>query len=182
MVKFLADFFPVLLFFAAYKLFDIYVATAVAIAASAVQVGYHWFAHHKVPNTYWLTFGILAVFGGLTIWLQDPTFIKWKPTIINWLFAVVFLGSGMFSKRNLTRRMMEHAIDLPEPVWDRLNVGWVLFFLTMGALNLYVAYNFAEATWVNFKLFGMMGLTILFVLLQSLYLSRHIRHPEEEKE
>jgi intracellular septation protein len=101
-------------------------------------------------------------------------FIKWKPTVVNWLFGLVFLGSQFFGQRTLIERMMGHAIAAPSPVWSRLNWAWTLFFVFMGLLNLYVAFNFSEDTWVNFKLFGMMGLTLVFVFAQAFYLSRYM--------
>ena len=174
-MKMLADLFPVILFFVAYQLFDIYVATQVAIAAAAIQVAYHRIRYGRVENTHWLTLGLLVVFGGLTLALRDPTFIKWKPTVVNWLFAAAFLLSQLFMRRSLLRRMMDHAIELPEPAWMRLNTAWVLFFFGMGILNLYVAYNYSEQTWVNFKLFGFLGLTLAFMLAQGVYLARHMQ-------
>ena len=134
-MKMLADLFPVILFFIAYQLFDIYVATQVAIAAAALQVAYHKFRYGQVANTQWLTLGLLVVFGGLTLALRDPTFIKWKPTVVNWLFAGAFLLSQLFMRRSLLRRMMDHAVALPDAVWLRLNTAWVLFFFSMGVVN-----------------------------------------------
>ncbi|MBT8428860.1 MAG: septation protein A [Gammaproteobacteria bacterium] len=173
-MKMLADLFPVILFFIAYQLFDIYVATQVAIAAAALQVAYHKFRYGQVANTQWLTLGLLVVFGGLTLALRDPTFIKWKPTVVNWLFAGAFLLSQLFMRRSLLRRMMDHAVALPDAVWLRLNTAWVLFFFSMGVVNLFVAYNYSEQTWVNFKLFGFLGLTLAFMLAQGFYLARHM--------
>ena len=174
-MKMLADLFPVILFFIAYQLFDIYVATQVAIAAAVLQVAYHKIRYGKVENTQWLTLGLLAVFGGLTLMLRDPTFIKWKPTVVNWLFAAAFLFSQIFMRRSLLRRMMDHAIALPDAAWLRLNTAWVTFFFGMGVLNLYIAYNYSEQTWVNFKLFGFLGLTLAFMLAQGFYLARHMQ-------
>ncbi|MGD2137343.1 MAG: septation protein A [Gammaproteobacteria bacterium] len=173
-MKFLFDLFPILLFFLAYKLYDIYVATAVAILAALLQTGLYWLKHRKFEKMHVITLGILILFGGLTLVLRDPVFIKWKPTVVNWLFGIAFLGSRFFGKRTLVERMMSHAITAPGPVWLRLNWAWVVFFLGMGLLNIYVAYNFSEDTWVNFKLFGMMGLTLLFVFGQAFYLSRYM--------
>jgi intracellular septation protein len=173
-MKMLADLFPVILFFIAYQLFDIYVATQVAIAAAVLQVAYHKIRYGKVENTQWITLGLLTVFGGLTLALRDPTFIKWKPTVVNWLFAGAFLFSQIFMRRSLLRRMMDHAIALPDLAWLRLNTAWVAFFFGMGVLNLYVAYNYSEQTWVNFKLFGFLGLTLAFMLAQGFYLARHM--------
>jgi intracellular septation protein len=177
-MKFLFDLFPILLFFLAYKLYDIYVATAVAIGAAFVQTGAYWLKHRKFEKMHLITLGILVLFGGLTLALRDPVFIKWKPTVVNWLFGISFLGSQFIGKQTLVERMMGHAIAAPSPVWARLNWAWTLFFVFMGLLNLYVAYNFSEDTWVNFKLFGMMGLTLVFVFAQAFYLSRYMQAPE----
>jgi len=178
-MKFLFDLFPILLFFLAYKLYDIYVATAVAIGAAFVQTGAYWLKHRKFEKMHLITLGILVLFGGLTLALHDPVFIKWKPTVVNWLFGVSFLGSQFIGKQTLMERAMGHAITVPPPVWVRLTWAWTLFFLFMGLLNLYVAFNFSEETWVNFKLFGMMGLTLVFVFAQAFYLSRHMETTED---
>jgi intracellular septation protein len=180
-MKFLFDLFPILLFFMAYKLYDIYVATAVAIFAALLQTGLFWLKHRKFEKMHVITLGILILFGGLTLALRDPVFIKWKPTVVNWLFGIAFIGSRFIGKRTLVERMMSHAITAPGPVWLRLNWAWVVFFFGMGLLNIYVAYNFSEDTWVNFKLFGMMGLTLLFVFGQAFYLSRYMVLKEENK-
>jgi len=176
-MKFLFDFFPVLLFFIAYKLFDIYVATACAIGAAFLQVGLFWIRHRRFQTSHLITLVLITVFGGATLLLHDPNFIKWKPTVLNWLFAGTFLGSQFIGEKPMVRRMMDHAVVLPEAIWLRLNFSWVVFFIIMGAANLYVAFNFEENTWVNFKLFGIMGLTLLFVLLQAVFISRHAIEP-----
>ncbi|CAK0763381.1 Inner membrane-spanning protein YciB [Gammaproteobacteria bacterium] len=215
-MKLLFDFFPVFLFFIAYKLADIYVATAVAIAAGVLQVAYYRLVHHRVEAMHLVTLGILVVFGGLTLWLQDRTFIMWKPTLINWLFALAFLGSALFTEKPLIQRMMESMIQIPPAIWRRLNHLWTAFFAVAGALNLGMAWRFFgadkalraaanqtgdidlnqcaghfsdqvrvlcetahqfESDWVNFKLFGLMGLTLIFAVLQSFYLARHIQEP-----
>ena len=178
-MKFLFDFFPILLFFAAYKYADIYVATGVAIVASIAQVGYSWFKHHRVETMQWITLALIVVFGGATLLLKDEMFIKWKPTVLNWMFAAAFLGSQYIGKKNLAERMLTASISLPLYMWARVNLSWVTFFMLLGAANLYVVYNFDTDTWVNFKLFGMMGLTIAFILLQAVFLSRHMK-PEPE--
>ena len=182
-MKFLFDFFPILLFFIAYKLYGIYVATAVAIVASFVQVGLFWLKQHRFETMHLVTLGLIVVFGGATLLLEDEMFIKWKPTVLNWLFALVFLGSQYIGEKSLVERMMSKAITVPQPIWLRLNMSWVLFFVAVGCANLYVVYSFDTDTWVNFKLFGMMGLTLLFVLGQGFYLARHIPQESEiEKE
>jgi intracellular septation protein len=120
----------------------------------------------------------LVVFGGMTLALHDPLFIKWKPTVVNWLFAAAFLGWMLVRDETLLQRMLGDAMRLPEAVWRRLNGAWILFFCATGILNLVVAYRFTEPTWVNFKLFGLTGLTLLFILAQGLYLVRHVEEPE----
>lgn len=174
-MKLLFDFLPILLFFIAYKLSDIYVATAVIIVASTVQVSWFWLKHRRVENMHLITLGLVLVLGGATIYFQNATFIYWKPTIVNWLFAIAFLGSQFIGNKNLLQRMLDGQVTVTSPqIWTHLNLAWVAFFIAMGVINLYVAFNFDENTWVNFKLFGMMGLTIVFVIAQSFYLAQYI--------
>jgi len=182
-MKFLFDFFPILLFFAAFKLYEdpkegILVATGVAIVASIVQVGLYWWKYHRFEKMHLITLALILVLGGATLVLQDEMFIKWKPTAVNWLFGMVFLASQFVGERPLVQRMMESNIQLPDAVWLRLNTSWVVFFTAMGFANLYVVYNFDTDTWVNFKLFGLLGLTFAFVILQAIYLTRHIKTEE----
>lgn len=172
-MKFLFDLFPVILFFAAFQLWDIYVATAVAIGASCAQIGWLLLRRRRIDPMLWASLGIIVVFGGLTLALRDKTFIQWKPTVLYWLFAAVLAG-GALTGRNLIRAMMSQQLQLPEPVWARLNWSWAGFFAFMGAANLVVAYNFSESAWVNFKLFGGMGLMLAFVLAQAAFLSRYV--------
>ena len=169
-MKFLFDFFPVLLFFVAFKLADIFVATAVAIAASFIQVGIYWLRHHRFETMHLITLGIIVIFGGATLLLKDELFIKWKPTVLNWLFALVFLGSHFIGNKPIVQRMMANTITLPTPIWHRLNIGWIIF---------YVAYNFDTAIWVNFKVFGLLGLTLAFVVIQSFFIARHLKDDQE---
>jgi len=203
-MKLLFDFFPIILFFVSYyqahflidntfigQLIDpakpdfiaaTIVATAMAIVASFIQVAIHWFNTHKFERMHIFSLVLITVLGSITIFLGNPAFIQWKPTVLNWLFAGVFLGSMLIGEKPIIARMMGEHIELPENVWRTLNLSWVTFFFISGAANLYVAFYYnlgaaAEArmdTWVNFKLFGLMGLTIAFVILQALYLSRHI--------
>jgi len=173
-MKFLFDLLPVILFFVAFKLADIYVATGVAIAASFAQVGWLKLRGKKVEPMLWASLAIIAVFGGATLLLQDETFIKWKPTVLYWMFGVVLAGAALLFRRNLIRAMLSEQVQLPEPIWSRLNWSWIGFFAFMGAANLYVAYNYSTDLWVNFKLFGGMGLMLLFVVAQALFLARHI--------
>lgn len=177
-MKFLFDLFPVILFFAAYKFADIYVATGVAIGATFMQIAWVYFRHGKVDKMLWVSLGLITVFGGLTLLLHDPTFIKWKPTILYWLFATALLGSALLFGKNLIRTMLEKQVALPEAIWARLNLAWAVFFAVMGLLNLYVAYSYSEPDWVNFKLFGATGLMFVFIIAQGLMLSKYV----EEKE
>lgn len=177
-MKFLYDFFPIVLFFIAYKMEGIFVATAVAIVATIAQISFFWFKHRRFENMHLITLALIVVFGGLTLILQDEMFIKWKPTVLNWLFGAVFLGSQYYGSKTVTERLMGKSISLAVPVWIHLNLSWVIFFFALGFINLYVVYFYDTDTWVNFKLFGMMGLTLLFVIIQAIFLARHIQ-PEK---
>jgi intracellular septation protein len=177
-MKFLFDLFPVILFFAAFKLADIYVATAVAIGATFLQIGLLALLKKKIDTMLWISLAIIVVFGGATLVLRDETFIKWKPTVLYWLFGAMLAGAALLFRKNLIRSMLSAQVQLPDPVWSRLNWSWVVFFLFMGIANLVVAFNFTLDQWVNFKLFGATGLMLLFVVGQAIFLSRHI---QEEK-
>lgn len=179
-MKFLFDLFPVILFFVAFKVFGIYTATAVAIGATVLQIGWVWLRHRKVEPMQWVSLAIISVFGSATLLLHDETFIKWKPTVLYWLFAVVLVGSVAGWRKNLIRAMMEKQVTLPQALWGRLNAAWAAFFAAMGVLNLYVAYQFSTDTWVNFKLFGSMGLMLVFIVVQSIWLSRHMEEKSPE--
>ena len=209
-MKLLFDFFPIILFFVSFYqakfLIDntfignlvnperpehinaTIIATGMAIVASFIQVGYHWIKTHKFERMHLFSLGLITVLGGITIIIGDPAFIQWKPTVLNWVFAAIFFLSIFIGEKNLVERMMGSQLDLPDYVWTRLNLSWVAFFLVSGAANLYVAFYYdtgAEpdvrmATWVDFKLFGLMGLTIIFVVLQAIYLARYIQEEEEE--
>ena len=210
-MKLLFDFFPIILFFVSFYqakfLIDntfigslinperpdhinaTIVATGIAIAASFIQVGYSWLKSHKIQRMHVFSLVLITVLGGITILIGDPAFIQWKPTVLNWAFALAFLLSIFIGEKNLVERMMGSQLDLPDYVWTRLNLSWVAFFLISGAANLYVAFYYdREAlpevrmeTWVDFKLFGLMGLTIIFVIMQAIYLSRFIEEQEEDK-
>ena len=179
-MKFLFDLFPIILFFAAFKLADIYVATAVAIAATFAQIGWVRFRHGKVDTMLWVRLALIVVFGGATLLLRDETFIKWKPTVLYWLFAVVLLVSATLFRNNLIRKMLAGQVLLPEPLWGRLNLAWAGFFAAMGAANLYIAFNFPTDIWVNFKLFGGMGLMLAFVFAQGLWLAKYVEQKESK--
>jgi len=216
-MKFLFDLFPIVLFVVAYKTYGLYPAIVVIMAATTLQVGFVWLKHRRVEKMHLITLGLVVVLGGATLLLQDKAFFMWKPTAVNWLFALAFLGSHFIGKKTLVERMMSHAIEVPKRVWHRLNASWTLFFILMGVANLYVANFFfaantalttaagkvvdletcgpemgnhllqlcehaktMESNWVDFKLYGMMGLTFAFVIAQAFYLARHM--PQEAKE
>ncbi len=200
-MKLLLDYLPIVLFFLVYKwapelteqlapyLSDEYItlfhempmllATAVLIPATILQVLYIRATTGKVENMHLVTLALVVILGGTTLLLRDQAFIMWKPTIVNWLFAAAFLGSQWFMKKSLLQRMMEQAVTLPANIWARLNYAWVTFFVLSGIANLYVAYTFSEDIWVDFKLFGLLGLTILFIIGQSLFLYRYMNKEEQ---
>ena len=178
-MKFLFDLFPVILFFLVFKLLGIYAATTTAIIATLAQIAWVKFRHGKVDGMLIASGVIVVVFGGATLLLHDETFIKWKPTVLYWLFASVLFAAEIFWRKNLIRCMMSKQMQMPDAVWRTLNHAWAGFFALLGVLNLYVAFHYSTESWVNFKLFGTTGLMLLFVVLQSLLLSKHII---EEKE
>jgi intracellular septation protein len=211
MMKLLADFLPIILFFAAFKYADgnkewaaafaaehfgflvsggkvgpgeapVLLATVVVIVATLVQVLVLKLRGRKVDTMLWVSLVLVVVLGGLTIWFHSETFIKWKPTLLYWVMAGAFaLGPLLFGK-NLLRLLLGEQLQLPDPVWRRLNWAWIAFFAVMGSLNLWVAYTFSTNIWVNFKLFGSIGLMLLFTLAQGLYLSRHLPDEPPAKE
>lgn len=204
-MKFLFDLFPVILFFLSFKLSEkrpeaaldfitqilaplgigsaitlaqapILVATLVVIVATALQISWVWLRHGKVDKMLWTSLVLVVFFGSLTLIFHNEAFIKWKPTVLYWLFAVVLLGAPFLLKKNLIREMLEAQVQLPEALWQKLNLAWVTFFLLLGALNLLIAFglNLSTDVWVNFKLFGTMGLMFVFILGQGVYLARYI--------
>jgi len=200
-MKLLIDFFPIILFFAAFKAWGIYAATAVAIVATIVQIAYLRFKTGKVETMQWVSLGVIIVFGGATLlthsdvfigWLSqyDPSmatqlsansdsFIKWKPTVLYWLMGGALLVGLMLFKKNFIKSLMGAQMQLPDHVWNTLNWAWAGFFAAMGVLNLWVAFNFDTDTWVNFKMFGGIGLMLAFVVGQALYLGRYLKEPEQ---
>ncbi|MDW3095292.1 MAG: septation protein A [Gammaproteobacteria bacterium] len=199
-MKFLIEFLPIILFFAAYKLYSlipapiidtlnaslpfsltpgnesdaIYFATLIAIVISGITVLIHYIKNRTFNKNQTITFVLFIIFGGATLLLRDPTFIKWKPTVINLVFALIFFGSTFIGDKNLAQRFLGGAINAPKSIWNKLNAAWIIFFVFIAAINLYIAYNFSEEIWVNFKLFGMIGLTIAFIIIQMIILSRYI--------
>ncbi len=205
-MKFLLDFFPVVLFFIVYKFFGdippqwiepvnqlpfvsidpnepkdaIYFATLTIIVATIIQNIGHWLLFKKLEKMHIISLGILLAFGTLTLAFKDPLFIKWKVSIFNWVFAAVIIGSQFIGKKPLIERMMSHALEVPKQIWKRVNFGWGLFFTLVGFVNIYVAYNYSEEAWVDFKLFGVLGMTIVFMIAQGVYLAKHAQAVDEE--
>ena len=181
-MQLLFDFFPLILFFAAYKWYGIFVATGVAIAASIIQVSVHWLRNRRFETAHLTTLGVIVVFGGLTLIFRDDTFIKWKPTIVNWLFAAIVLASLIGQRRTVLEFLLGKKIHLPVTIWRKVNLAWGLFFLVAGALNYYFAFVFRTELdpqlrtdlWVNFKVFGLMGLTLAFAVIQMMLVARYI--------
>lgn len=180
-MQLLFDFLPVIAFFVAYKFADIYVATIVIIVATVLQVSVHWVRTRRLNPMHLVSAGLVLVFGGLTLLIRDTAFIMWKPTVVNWLFAGAFLFSLLprFGDRPLVQRLMtttDAGFSLSPGLWRRLNWMWIGFFVLMGAANLVVFHYFDEATWVNFKLFGMLGLTFVFIVAQGFWIAAQARH------
>ncbi|MCP4409019.1 MAG: septation protein A [Gammaproteobacteria bacterium] len=206
-MKFLVDFFPVLLFFIVYKFYTdipvqvvtsinalsflsltageptdaIFLATAAAIVASFAQVSLFWLKHRRFEKMHVISLTLITVFGGATLAFQDPVFIKWKPTILNGLFALAFIASQYIGNKTLAQRMMGHAVSVPATIWRRINLAWGAFFLFSGLVNIYVAYSFSEEIWVNFKLFGLLGLTLIFVFAQAFYLAQFMERGSDQQ-
>lgn len=183
MKKFLFDLFPLLLFFVAYRFADIYIATGVAMAAAIGQIAYIKLSGQRIEPMHWINLSVIVLFGGATLWLQNEAFIKWKPTVLYWLFGVILLGSQWLVGKNLLQKLLAEKVSLSDAGWRTLNMSWAAFFLFAGALNLFVAFSgyFSESAWVNFKVFGLMGLLIVFVIIQSLWLGKHMT-PETSTE
>jgi intracellular septation protein len=178
-MKLLLDFFPIILFFAAFKLAGIYVATGVAIVATIAQIAYLRYSTGKVEPMQWISLAVIVLFGGATIVAQNDTFIKWKPTVLYWLMGGALLVGQLFFRKNLMKSLMGAQMELPDDAWRVLNWSWITFFAAMGIVNLWVAFNFDTDTWVNFKLFGGLGLMAVFVVAQALYLGRYMKSDEE---
>jgi intracellular septation protein len=186
-VKQFIDFIPLILFFIVYKISPqavdvlghsfmvggIYSATAMLIASSLVVYGVLYVRQGKLEKSQWLTLIACLVFGSLTLAFHSETFLKWKAPVVNWVFALIFAGSHFVGDRLLIQRIMGHALTLPQAVWTKLNIAWIVFFLFCGAANLYVAFTFQEF-WVDFKVFGSLGMTLLFLVGQGIFLARHI--------
>lgn len=198
-MKILFDLFPIILFFIAYQYGashpenatawlaalgitldsaakpGVFLATVVAIGATFIQLAWAWLKYRKIDTMLWVSLVLIVVFGGATLFLHDESFIKWKPTVLYWLFSLSLGLAPILFERNLIRLMMEKNISLPDAIWARLNIAWAAFFLLMGVANLWVAMNYSTDDWVNFKMFGSIGLMLVFIIGQTAYLSRHIK-------
>jgi intracellular septation protein len=174
-MKLLLDFLPIVVFFAAFKLFDIYVATGVAIAATVAQIAWLRWTTGKVEPMQWLSLGVIVLFGGATLLSHSETFIKWKPTVLYWLMGGALAAGQLLFRKNLLKSLMGAQMALPDGAWRVMNWSWVAFFAAMGVVNLWVAFHFSTDTWVNFKLFGGLGLMGVFVIAQAIYLSRFMK-------
>lgn len=188
-MKFLFDFFPVIIFYIAYtiskrfmgEIQGMVIATSLLIVATCIQVAFTWLRKHKVEKMHIVVLVLAIVFGGATIYFREPVYLIWKVTLANWLFAIAFLASHFVGDTPIIKRMMQHAVELPEVIWNRLSYMWILFFAGVGVINLVVANHVSFDTWVDFKLFGMFGLTFLFVIIQSIYLARHVKDKQIEE-
>jgi len=179
-MKKILEFIPILLFFITYKLYDIYTATAVVIVATVIQVAITWFKYKKVETMQWITLGLILVMGGATLYLQDEQFIKWKLTIIEWLFGAAFLGSQFFAKKTFVERMMGESIELPANIWKKLNLMWATFFISVGFINIYVMQNYNTDDWVTFKTFGVPALMLVFIFVQMIFIYKYMPDQSEE--
>lgn len=179
-MKFLFDYFPIICFFIAYKFSNIYTATAVTIGASLLQLTVYWLIHRRFEMLHGLTFVFIVVLGGSTLLFHKDIFIKWKPSVIYWIFAITLLSSQFFSAKTVLERMLSDKITMAQKIWARLNMSWAVFFILLGFLNVYVVYHFDTDAWVNFKLFGTLGITLVFIVLQALYMARHMQVAEKQ--
>ncbi len=178
-MKLLFDFLPVILFFVAFKIFGIYLATSVAIAASLLQAVYLKLTGKKIDVMMWVSLAIIIVAGGATLLLHDERFIKWKPTLLYWAMGAALVIAQFILKKNALATIFKDQFDLPRIVWNKLTLAWITFFSAMGILNLFIAFNFPTDTWVNFKVFGGLGLMMIFVVIQALWLAKYL--PEDGK-
>jgi len=203
-MKLFLDFLPIILFFGVFKIADlnpdaaahfatdhlgfavsggvvgldeapVLLATVIVMVATLLQITLLLLARRKIDTMLWVTFGLIVVLGGATIWFHDPTFIKWKPSALDWAMALALWASQAFFGKNLLQALVGEQLELPKPVWQRLNLAWIAFFVLMGVLNLYVAYTYSTSTWATFKVFGLTGLMLVFMVVQGLYISRFVK-------
>jgi len=176
----LLEYLPLIIFFIVNKFADVYWATGSLIVTSAIQLGYYRFKKEKIPTRHWIIFTLVLVFGGLTIYLHDDAFIKWKVTIINLFFAIALIVSNHVFKKNIIKQFLGESLTLPENIWTKLNLSWAIFFAFIAGLNWYVAFNFDLETWINFKVFGLTGLMFAFSLITILFLHKYMPVEEEK--
>ncbi|OGO91128.1 MAG: septation protein A [Coxiella sp. RIFCSPHIGHO2_12_FULL_42_15] len=174
-MKFLFDYFPIIIFFLSYKFWNIFVATALTMAASILQVAIYWLMHRRFEKFHIITMIFILILGTFTLAFHNAIFIKWKPSIVYWIFSIVLLGSQYIGSKSLIHRMLDEKISLPLKIWQRINLSWAVFFFLLGLLNIYVVYHYDTNTWVNFKLFGTLILMVLFIFIQALYISKHMQ-------
>jgi intracellular septation protein len=179
MMQPLFDLLPILLFFITYKVYGLYISTAVMMGSSLLQNAIYWLIHRRFEKMQVLVLGLILVLGTFTLVLHNPLFIKWKPTVIYWLFASAFGGSQFIDKKLLIQHMLESSIRFPAYIWRQLNIIFAVLFLLMGALNLYIAYHFSTNTWVNFKLFGALGFTVVLTAFLVIYMTKFGEHIKE---
>ncbi|EKD77980.1 MAG: intracellular septation protein A [uncultured bacterium] len=178
-MKLLFDYFPILCFFIAYKFYGVYVATTATMAACVLQNALYWLKHRRFEKLHVITLFSVLILGGFTLIFHKAIFIQWKPSIIYWVFAVILFFTRFISGKNLLARMLAEKVILPQKIWDKLNTAWIIFFIFLGFLNLYVVYHYSMNAWVNFKLFGTLGLTLVFAIVQAIYMSRHIQQESQ---
>ena len=174
-MKLLFDYFPIICFFVAYKIAGVYIATAVTMAACVLQNIIYWLMHTRFEKLHMVTLISVLILGGFTLFLHNAIFIQWKPSIIYWMFAVILLFSQTISKKNLLCTLLGEKITLPPKIWNHLNWSWIVFFLFLGFLNVFVIYHYSMNAWVNFKLFGTLGITLIFTIIQAIYMSRFMQ-------
>lgn len=177
-MKQLLDFIPLIIFFVLYKMYDIYVATGALIVATGIQIVVTYFIYKKVEKMQLATFALVAVFGGMTIFLHDDNFIKWKVTIVYAVFALG-LTITQFMGKPVIKGMLGKEITLPESAWNKINWAWTGFFSACAISNVYIAFNMPLDFWVNFKVFGLLAATLIFTLLTGVYIYKQM--PKESE-
>lgn len=180
-MKVLYDYFPILCFFIAYKFFGIYIATAVTMGASLLQIAAFWLINRRIEKLHLIMLVLILLMGSMTLIFHDEIFIKWKPSLVYWAIGSLLLFSHFFGEKPIIHRLLSDKIEMPHAVWRKINFSWGIFFLVLGWINIYIVYHFSTNAWVNFKLIGTLGLTILFAVAQILYLSRYIKDVPEKK-
>jgi intracellular septation protein len=172
--------FPIILFFTVFKFKDIYTATAVAIAASILQIVYTYIKNKKIETPMLIGLAVIVIFGGATLIVHDELFIKWKPTVLYWIFSSIMIIGRLVFKKNLIYELLHKQMEIPAHIWEKTNIMWILFFTAIGGLNLYIVYNYSTDTWVNFKLFGILGCMIFFLVIQAMVIAPYLKNDSEK--